>query len=410
MTYKAGIVTKSKFISSTDKRYRKAIDYISRDAAQRKQVIESFHAFADDSMLNIKNGEGRLTPLFTQNKTYLDTQEKDQLKRGFEEAKQNGSPMWQTVFSFDNEYLKEIGLYSEGENGFLNEEALRNAARVAMNKMIDDMKLGDTVEWAGAIHFNTDNIHIHTMMVVKQPEDVLKKMVYKNKTVYRGKIPPATQRGMKSSFANTLENREPALIRISQLLRKELKAGIYDKQWANDAALLYQLNQLKNELPANTRVWQYKRSEMAKLRPKIDLITQKILTEYHGPALNEFERLLKEQSDFYKRVYGENAKKGNLGKTYEDNKKKELREAVGNALLNELREEAAQFEVIERKDRWIEQRAKERNHWRIERKALSKIKTFIGESYQDFLNRVSYERDQREKEWKQKITQERDVY
>jgi len=410
MTYKAGIVTKSKFISPSDKRYSKAIDYISRDAAQRNHVVESYHAFADDGSLNIKNDEGRMTPLFTRNKSYLESKEKDQLKRGFEEAKQNESPMWQTVFSFDNDYLKEVGLYSEGENGFLNEEALRNAARVAMNKMIDDMKLGDTVEWAGAIHFNTDNIHIHTMMVVKEPEDVLEKMVYKNQSVYRGKIPPVTQRGMKSTFANAIENREPALIRISQLLRKELKAGINDMEWTKDAALLYQLNQLKNVLPKDIRTWQYKRSEMAELRPKIDLITHKILTDYHGPALNEFERLLKDQSDFYKRVYGENAKEGNLGKTYQDNKRKELREIAGNALLTELKEEANRFEVMERRESWMQQKENNRQQWRIERRALSNIKSFIGESYQDFLNRVSFERDQREKEWKQKIEQERDFH
>lgn len=415
MTYKAGIVTKSKFISPSDKRYNKAIDYISRDAAQRNHVVESYHAFADDGALTIKNDEGRLTPLFTRNKSYLNSKEKIQLKRGFEVAKQNESPMWQTVFSFDNEYLKEVGLYSEGENGFLNEDALRNAARVAMNKMIDDMKLGDTVEWAGAIHFNTDNIHIHTMMVVKEPEDVLEKMVYKNQSVYRGKIPPVTQRGMKSTFANAIENREPALIRISQLLRKELKAGIYDKEWAKDAAMLYQLNQLRNDLPEDTRMWRYKRSEMAELRPKIDHLTQKILSEYHGESLKEFERLLKEQSDFYVRVYGENAKEGNLGKTYQDNKRKELRETVGNALLNamredELRENSARLEVMERKRVRMQQRKRNSVQWKIEKKALSNIKSFVGESYQDFLNRVSYERDQREKEWKQKIEQERDFY
>lgn len=410
MTYKAGIVTKSKFISPSDKRYSKAIDYISRDAAQRNHVVESYHAFADDGALNIKNDEGRITPLFTRNKSYVDSKEKDQLKRGFEVAKQNESPMWQTVFSFDNDYLKEVGLYSEGEHGFLNEEALRNAARVAMNKMIDDMKLGDTVEWAGAIHFNTDNIHIHTMMVVKQPEDVLEKMVYKNQSVYRGKIPPVTQRGMKSTFANAIENREPALIRISQLLRQELKAGIKDMEWTKDAALLYQLNLLKKELPKDLRTWQYKRSEMVELRPKIDLITHKVLADYHGSALNEFERLLKDQSYFYKRVYGENAKEGNLGKTYQDNKRKELSETVGNALLTKLKEEANHFEVMERRASWIHQKENDRQQWKIERRALSTIKRFIGESHQDFLNRISFERDQQEKEWKQKIEQERDFY
>lgn len=410
MTYRAGIVTKTKFISPSDRRYGKAIDYISREAAQRNHVVESYHVFAGDEALKIKNDEGRLTSLFTKNKSYLDLQEKEKLKRGFEVAKKNESPMWQTVFSFDNEYLKEVGLYSEGEHRFLNHEAIRNAARVSMNKMIDDMQLGDTVEWAGAIHFNTDNIHIHTMMVVKQPEGVLEKMTYKNQSVYRGKIPPVTQRAMKSAFANSIENREPALTRISQLMRQDLKKTIQEKEWMKDAALLYQLNLLKNDLPDNKRLWQYRRSEVSSLRPKIDSIAEKIMNEYNENGLEEFDQLLKEQSDFYSRVYGENAKTGNLGKTYAENKRQELREGLGNALLGQLKEEALQNEAAQRKEIWVKRTQKEKKEWRIGKESLSNIKSFVSESYQDFLNRVSYERDQREKEWKQKMEQERDFY
>lgn len=119
---------------------------------------------------------------------------------------------------------------------------------------------------------------------------------------------------------------------------------------------------------------------------------------------------LQQNPDFYKRVYGENAKEGNLGKTYQDNKRKELREIAGNALLTELKEEANRFESMERRESWMQQKENNRQQWRIERRALSNIKSFIGESYQDFLNRVSFERDQREKEWKQKIEQERDFH
>ena len=75
-----------------------------------------------------------------------------------------------------------------------------------------------------------------------------------------------------------------------------------------------------------------------------------------------------------------------------------------------MRENSARLEVMERKRVRMQQRKRNSVQWKIEKKALSNIKSFVGESYQDFLNRVSYERDQREKEWKQKIEQERDFY
>src|SRR5699024_4024373 len=166
------VVLKSKFIVPGSKEYKDYVNYIDRDSAKTKQVVsfkhksdgledfKIFHAFMDYMGDEEKDGE-----LFTNTKDTLDEREEKHVKEMFELAQKNGSPMWQDVISFDNDWLEEQGLY-DLETHTLNEEKIRQATRSAVKEMLRNENMDEeTVIWSGAIHYNTDNIHVHIATV-----------------------------------------------------------------------------------------------------------------------------------------------------------------------------------------------------------------------------------------------------
>lgn len=405
-----GIITKAKFIPPSSKKYQGAIDYIDRSEAVKTKHVEQWHSFSDDTALHVRNHSGRISTLFTQEQNYVDEANKKRIKEAFIEARDNKSPMWQTIFSFDNHYLKELGIIQERGQFTLDEAVVREATRTAMSKMKDSMELGDTCEWAAAIHYNTGNIHVHTMMVVKEPAGVLKEMDFYGETQYRGKIPPKTMREVKSTFANTIENREPELIRISYLMRQELTKNIFSTDYSKDFKLMRDLTLLMNQLPKDRRTWKYNAKEIKPFQSQIDNLTHQIIGLNNPGAKSELITLLDEQTKFYLRVYGENSPEGNQGKKYKDNKLKELNSMMGNALLRDLSSLVGRQEWKEKNgftEEDMERYYAMKHDQFVTKKALGDIKYHLQESHQDFLNKLSYERDEWRKEKQRQYELER---
>ena len=78
-------------------------------------------------------------------------------------AQDNGSLMWQTVISFDNRWLAEHGIY-DAKNNVLDERKLKEIARGGVNRMLEKEHLESAI-WSAAIHYNTDNVHVHIATV-----------------------------------------------------------------------------------------------------------------------------------------------------------------------------------------------------------------------------------------------------
>lgn len=95
--------------------------------------------------------------------------------------------MWQTVISFDNRWLENNGLYNS-ETKLLDENRLQGITRSAFQKMLEKENLQNAV-WSAAIHYNTDNIHVHIATVDPEPMRESKEYVqYKNVTVDGKKV------------------------------------------------------------------------------------------------------------------------------------------------------------------------------------------------------------------------------
>ncbi|MGN0173638.1 MAG: MobP2 family relaxase [Acutalibacteraceae bacterium] len=170
-----GVVIVNRFTSPGSKQFRNYINYINRENAVRNENFSKFviPEIADD----LKNfGEyneymgnpNKTTELFTDDKDNLTDDEKQQLKNTFEIAEQNQSLMWQTVISFDNKWLQENNVLNP-ETNELDEDKTKNCARLCMEKILEKEKIKDSAIWSGAIHYNTDNIHIHIAVVEPIP-------------------------------------------------------------------------------------------------------------------------------------------------------------------------------------------------------------------------------------------------
>lgn len=158
----AGCVVVSEFVTPDSSVFSGYIDYIDRDQAVRNEHIADFSIYTD----YMDNPE-KTTDLFTAYSDHLSTQEKQNYKKLYQKAQDNGSPMWQTVISFDNRWLEEHGLY-DSDSGYLSVKTLKSYTRSAIEKMLKPEGLENAV-WTAAFHYNTDNLHIHIATVEPTP-------------------------------------------------------------------------------------------------------------------------------------------------------------------------------------------------------------------------------------------------
>lgn len=337
------MVLKSKFVVANDKDFDEYVDYIDRDATKVKQHIryehdpdsqnefEVFHFFMDYMEDEKKGGE-----LFTSEKNYLTQSDKKTLKEGFKRAQKNGSPLWQDVISFDNEWLEEQGLYDPTTHS-VDEDKMIDVTRKAMEEVLKQEGINpNTVLWSGSIHYNTDNIHVHTAMV--QPQPTVNKKRFKNKEgewieQFKGQRKQKSLDRMKSKVANEIYNRNKDYERIDNLIRnpvaekRNVKLSAYEKT----RELFLEAIPL---LPDDLRQWKYGYHSVDEARPYIDEISRIYLKEFHSDEMNKLYKELDKQVDISERLFGS----GSGYDRYKDNKLGDLRKRMGNAVLSEMRE------------------------------------------------------------------------
>ena len=122
-------------------------------------------------------------------KDTLTQQDKQKLKELFTRAQKNNSVMWQTVFSFDNRWLQQNGLYNPLTRQ-VDARKLKEYTRAAMDKLTEKEALKGSAVWSAAIHYNTEHIHIHIAMVELSPHGPLRSStVMRNTKAGLGKAP-----------------------------------------------------------------------------------------------------------------------------------------------------------------------------------------------------------------------------
>lgn len=321
MTKVPGVIIKSKFklpqATRRAHRYTTYLNYIDRpETKARSHQFENYHDYMEDEL--------KSSGLFTATQDRLSATEREQLREVFRRAQENGSILWQDVISFDETWLQEVGVK---ENHYIDEQSLMQATRNATNLMIEKEQMLHAT-WTAAIHYNTDNIHVHVATVETiHPRE-------------RGKRKPKTIEKMKAQVVHTLADRTREQEKLNTFIREEVLAHKRNRSTTSASnrilhpELVRQYKTIQKQLPDDKRQWYYNMNGMHELRPSLNQFTDTYLATYFEKEHSEFKQQLDTEVTFYERSYGS----ASQASAYRKTKEQDLYTRMGNAILCEMRE------------------------------------------------------------------------
>lgn len=172
---KAGVVLVTRYTTPSNSSYQSYIDYMARDKASRQANAPKyvFPALIKDMSyagysFDYMGDASKTTDLFSDELDTIDQDDMAALKKAFNAAQKNGSPMWQSIISFDNAFLAQYGIY-DPESQTLDENRIRHLTRICMRRMLQKEELYRSAVYTASIHYNTDNIHVHIATVEPVP-------------------------------------------------------------------------------------------------------------------------------------------------------------------------------------------------------------------------------------------------
>ncbi|GAA0106546.1 MobP2 family relaxase [Paraclostridium sordellii] len=375
------VVFKSKFIVHIDKKFKSYIDYINRDDAIRNGAYQQYSLYNE----YMGNPE-KTTGIFTNDSNRLTQSEKDLVKENFSLAQEKKSIMWQEVYSFDNEWLKNQGLY-DPKTKFLDEDKIKNAIRKSIEFSLEKSGMKETALWSGAIHYNTDNIHIHVAICEPNP------------TKKRGKRTQKTLDTMKSKFINHLLDFDEEYKEINKILRENLVKSSKDFDISKDATMKKLMNEVVNNLPPDSRHWHYNYNTMNDAKVHLNKLTKYYIDTYKKDEYMDLINKLDKQEKELEEVYGVGKRK--KFKDYKQNKIDELYTRMGNAFLSDLKVQLKQ----EKRNQFERQRLsndnfyKKQNQIYMTKKTLYHIKRSLGDEFDNVKNQSYYQSLQNEIEY-----------
>ncbi len=346
---KAGVVVVTKFCKPKTKAFKAYIDYIDRDEATRKDNSYKYNLYQD----YMGNPE-KTSSIFNRTKDELSVSDKKEMKKLFEAAQEKESLMWQTVISFDNRWLEENGIYDSSIQT-LDEQRLKAITRKAVDSMLEKENLQNAV-WSAAIHFNTDNIHVHVATIEPEPirekkeytryEEITddsgrkKKVPVKDKDgniikdlETKGSFKPSSIEECKRQVVNEIINDKENNIVINKIIRESIVKQKKEHPLSKDKELADQFLRLYKRMPdVNRNLWNYNNNILHSLRPEIDKLADTYIEMYHKEDIEEFNKVTEKREANYKIAYGK------TDRSYKEGKIKDLHTRLGNAILREIRE------------------------------------------------------------------------
>lgn len=331
---KAGVTLMTEFCKSHTDVFGKYIDYLDREQAQRNEYISKYNLYQ-----NYMGNPEKTGGLFTEKRDSLNDTQKQQLKNLFSTAQENGSLMWQTVISFDNRWLRDNGLY-DYSTGILDETKLKEVTRNAVRKMLKSEELENAV-WSAAIHYNTDNIHVHVATVEPIPQRRTKEFTYYRKdgtpykrTEYVGRFKMKSIEAAKSSVVNQILKEQEPNKQINHIIRDSIIAEKKQMFLSQDPQLSQQFEKIISKLPEKKNLWNYNNNAIAHLRSEIDQLSDMYIAKYHAEDMRQLKVALTIQEGKYRMAYGGSSY---VERSYSDTKIKDLYTRLGNAILKEAK-------------------------------------------------------------------------
>ncbi|PGW75801.1 MobP2 family relaxase [Bacillus thuringiensis] len=375
-----GVVLKTKFVLPGSKAFQNYVDYVDREEAKSEVKLnpKMFETYQD----YMGNSE-KTSALFTEQANRLTESEKKSLKEMFKTAHENGSIMWQDVISFHNPWLEKQGIYDE-KTKTLDEKKLMDVTRLMMKEMQKREGLEKSSIWSAAIHFNTDNIHIHVATVEPFP------------TRERGKRKPKTLDAMKGKVVNNLLDRKQEQKQINDLIRNNMvgrkkEDSVFD--WRNQHLKPLFL-QIYKQLPSDKRQWQYSYKTFQPLKPQIDELSSRYIQHHHKKDYDQFLQKLDKEVQVFKEAYGEGKYDKKQYENYKTNKINDLYKRMGNAFLQEMK-------TYDKEQKRIHHMKKSKSFRKFKQNvsiqySMRKVEGAFKSEYESWKNQKYYERMQRE--------------
>lgn len=388
----AGIVLVQKFIQPGGKAYTGYVDYMDRpEAIGSRSDLRDYDIFG--TYQEYMGNPEKSTGLFN-DEDYISSAEKDQIKKIFNQSGKRGGVLYQTVLSFEPEWLKENGIMDS--DGHIHEDLLREYTRIAVNTIQEkeDMK---SFVWTAAVHYNTAHPHIHIAMVDPNPSWIPGrgrcKVDAEGNLYQRGKWKESTMAAAKSRIVNKVLNLADTNKEINEIMRDRIiyqgKVNSFHRDY--DPQIEGAFSDLLQSLPEDMRLWKYGNNAMDLYRSQIDYISDMILKNYFEEDLKDLDKILDNISKQYAAAYGESKQ----GADFKKGKEKDLRYRMGNAVLSECRK-------IERNARMqkngrqrcrplLKTGALYRNKYVVSR-ALNSLRKIAYKNIQSMKNQAAYER------------------
>src|SRR5699024_6256161 len=180
---------------------------------------------------------------------------------------------------------------------------------------------------SGAIHSNTENIHIH-LAVVEKGTPTRKPFNEKGEKVNKeGRFKISTFELGKSTVNKNLNKDYEHMKEIDRIIRNMIleKQIQYPNNFSKKEQKL--VTELLNELPANKNMWQYNNKKIKHLQPKIKELSKLYLENSFKKELEELNLVLDKQQELYSKTYGKGKEAKN---NYKKNKINDMYSRVGN--------------------------------------------------------------------------------
>lgn len=292
------------------------------------------YGYMDNPAKRSAAGKQKYSALFDANHDEFTKEMKQAVLKLYDDAQDNGSPMWMPVFSFKNEFLVQQGYYNPATKT-LDEDRLHNVIRASMKAMLDSEGMPNAI-WTGDVHFNTDNIHVHVSVVEVHPTRKKFHNVRKDKEEYRAAIKPSTFKRMKSALVHEFIHHAETFTQLQELSRGKIIKDRPKNIFHKDPQLRALFLQIYHSLPKDKRLWHYNMNAIKDERLLLDQLSKIYVDRYHKEDMQAYLKGLHQQADVYRSVYGEGKEKG--ADAFIKNRINDLYARLGNSILNEMRQ------------------------------------------------------------------------
>ena len=209
-----GLVAVTKFVRPGSKTFASYINYMDRDEAIKGgNVRASYSAYSEEYMGNPEKSTG----LFSMDYDQLSADTAHIYMEQFQKAQDDGSLLWQTVICLGQRWVDDVGSYGSTTQE-LDEARIRGMTRIFMKTLLEKEGL-HLASWTAAVHYNTDNIHVHIAIVDPESErEKVKDGKYAGEP--KGTWSIRSIRYAKSAAVNELLELDQEMKRLNDLVRE----------------------------------------------------------------------------------------------------------------------------------------------------------------------------------------------